>query len=107
VSFSSNNGADAGDSVLAQGITYMVRVCESCNRIAPPEADESCPWGHCDGALVEIEVIPLAIAKRWRRDHAVADQKIEAINGELAGAFGDGASSGPERRSAVVRRFVT
>jgi hypothetical protein len=107
VRFPASNGDDAGRSSLAQGITYMVRVCERCNRIAPPDANASCPWDDCGGSLVEIEVIPLEIAKRWRRDLAVADQKIEAINGELAGAFGDGASSGPDRRSAVVRRFVT
>jgi hypothetical protein len=68
--------------------TYRVIVCNRCQRQADLGAvGEPCGASSCDGALTELEVVPLSVARRWRIERNDADEKVERLHAELVDTF--------------------
>jgi hypothetical protein len=72
-------------------MTYKVRCCPSCLRLELPGGDaQGCARDSCEGELVEIEVVPVSTVEGWRRDQALAEERIKRISVDLAGALSNG-----------------
>jgi hypothetical protein len=73
---------------------YRIRVCERCQRQADSgTVGDTCPASGCEGALTELEVVPLEQARRWRLERNPADEKVERLHAELVDPFGIGGRS--------------
>ena len=69
-------------------VTYMIQVCDRCQRHEPAGVEGApCPSDDCEGRLVETEVVPVAMARHWRADSSLAEEKVERLNAELADTF--------------------
>ena len=67
---------------------YRIAVCERCQRQATTgKVGEECDHEGCEGTLVEIEVVPLSAARRWRLERNAADEKVERLHAELVDTF--------------------
>jgi hypothetical protein len=67
---------------------YRICVCDACERQDKLGAEgDACTSEDCNGRLVEIEVVPLSAARKWRLERVLAEEKVEKLHAQLVGTF--------------------